>query len=102
MPYWNDGTPQKIIDTIPQLRQDDYDALRHLLLLHSKHLQKCERIAEEKNILSFSRELLRENESMYDLYMNLVYDNGVCLKNRSLFRYQKLSVADIRKEISND
>ena len=99
MPYWNDGTPQKIIDTIPQLRQDDYDALRHILLLHSKHLQKCERITEEEYHLSFSRELLREKESMYNLYMDLVYDNGVCLKNRSLFRYQKLSVADMRKEL---
>ena len=99
MPYWTDGTPKKIIDVVPQLRQGDYDALRHILSLHSKHLQKCERIAEEEHHLSFGRELLRDNESMYDLYMDLVFDNGVCLKNKSVFSYPRLSFDEIQKDL---
>ena len=95
MPYWTDATPQKIVDTIPQLRQDDYDSLKHILLLHSKYLKKCERIAQEKHDLSFDRDLRWESESMYNLYMDLVFDNEVCLKNRSLFRYKKLSISDV-------
>ena len=101
MPYWNDKKTKKLIDTIPQLRQDNYDDLKHILLLHSKHLQRCEKIVQEEHDLRFERDLQWESQSMYNLYMDLVFDNEVCLKNRSLFRYKKLTPKDLRGQEVN-
>ena len=97
MSYWNDGTPQKLIDTIPQLSQDDYPALRRILLLHSQHQQRCEEMMRDGKGMSFEDVLRWDSQDIYNLYIDLTYDNQVLLKNRSLFRYRKASI----KELSN-
>jgi len=98
MSYWNDGTPQKLIDTISQLSQDDYPALRRILLLHSQHQQRCEEMMRDGKGMSFEDVLRWDSQDIYNLYMDLTYDNQVLLKNRSLFRYRKASI----KELSNE
>ena len=96
MPYWNDGTPQKLINTIPQLSQDDYPALKRILLLHSQHQQRCEEMRDKRE-MSFDYVLRWDGAEIYNLYMDLTYSNEVLLKNRSLFRYKQPSVKEIAR-----
>lgn len=99
MPNWTDGMPQKIIDAIPQICQNDYDKLKHILFLHSKHQYKCEKIVKEEKDIYFKRILQWEDPSLHKLYTNLVLDNEVHIKSRSLFRYKKDTISDMHKDL---
>lgn len=47
--------------------------------------------------MSFEDVLRWDSQDIYNLYIDLTYDDQVLLKNRSLFRYRKASI----KELSN-
>ena len=91
-----DGPPGKDIQLT--FIADDYPALRRILLLHSQHQQRCEEMMRDGKGLSFEDVLRWDSQDIYNLYMDLTYDNKVLLKNRSLFRYRKASI----KELSNE
>ena len=50
--------------------------------------------------MSFDYVLRWDGAEIYNLYMDLTYNNQVLLKNRSLFRYKQPSVKEIAQEMN--